>query len=389
MSKEVICFFQSCGRHEIRRLEGVYAFARRRGWHILVIDHVQQHASVRRILDFWRPSGCIVEGVIDEAVITPQTFSGIPLVFCDVSPSVFGKRAWERRAAFVKHDSAATARLAFRELAALAWRDCAYVGFLEPTYWSHERAETFRDAVDRIGKRGHLFPHAEDWPFADALDFQTRLRVWLDGLPKPCGILAANDFMGEQVVVACRNLGIDIPHQVALVGVDNEELRCENLRPTLTSVEPDFVTAGQLAAELLDELIAGRAAPGVCRLFGPSRVVRRASTAVTTVRNRAVTHALERIRLEACRGLRAADVLAAMGGSRSTAERLFRQVTGCSVLEKIEERRYEEAQALLARSDVKIDAIADFCGYRSGSFLRKRFKERTGMTMQEWRRNRG
>ena len=385
MRQEAICFFQSSGRYEARRLEGVYAFARKKGWHVLVIDRAQQQTSLRKILAFWRPVGCIVEGMVEATVVTPRTFGSLPVVFCDVSPSVYGKKAWERRASFVKHDSSATTRLAVRELRALEWKNLAYVGFFAPTYWSDERASTFRaETADLIGG-AHVFLCDRKHPFRDALDLQRRLRLWLRDVPKPCGILAANDFMGEQVLIACRELGIDIPHQVALIGIDNEELRCENLRPTLTSVEPDFVHAGQLAAELLDDLIAGAAKAGDCRLFGPARIVRRQTTAVTLVRSRVVSDALEMIRLGACSGLKAADVLAAMGGSRSAAERLFRRATGCSVLERIEARRFEEVQRLLARKEVKIDSIADFCGYRSGSFLRKRFKERTGMTMQAWR----
>lgn len=385
MNQDVICFFQSSGRHEARRLEGVYAFARLRGWHVLVIDMAQQRTSIPRLLNFWKPVGCIMEGVVDEDVVKPIAFRKLPVVFCDVSPSVHGKKVWESRAAFVKHDSAATTRLAVRELKALGWRNLAYVGSFAPAYWSDERASTFRAETADLGDGAHLFLHDPNRPFRDAIDLQSRLRLWLKGVPKPCGILAANDFMGEQVLIACREHGVDIPHQVALIGIDNEELRCENLRPTLTSVEPDFVRAGRLAAELLDDLIAGSAKAGDCRLFGPARIVRRQTTAVTPVRSRVVSEALEMIRLNACNGLKAADVLAAIGGSRSAAERLFRKATGCSVLERIEARRFEEVLRLLSQPEVKIESIANFCGYRSGSFLRKRFKERTGMTMQKWR----
>ena len=389
MNQDVICFFQSSGRHEARRLEGVYAFARLRGWHVLVIDMAQQRTSIPRLLNFWKPVGCIMEGVMDEVVVKASAFRKLPVVFCDVSPSVHGKKVWESRAAFVKHDSAATTRLAVRELMSLGWKNLAYVGSLAPAYWSDERASTFRAETADLGVGAHLFLHDPKRPFRDAVDLQSRLRLWLRDVPKPCGILAANDFMGEQVLIACRALDIDIPHQVAIIGIDNEELRCENLKPTLTSVEPDFCTAGRFAAELLDGLIAGREKAGAYRLFGPARVVHRQSTAVTQVRSRPVSEALERIRLEACRGLKAKDILSGMGGSRSRAERLFRQATGCSVLEKIAERRFEEVLRLLANPEVKIDSLADFCGYRSGSFLRKWFKERTGMTMQRWRERGG
>lgn len=387
MKHDVVCFFQSSGRHEGRRLEGVYSFARENGWRVLAIDRNQQRSDICSILDFWNPIGCIIEGVVDETFANPRNFGRRPVVFCDVSPSICGNKTWERRplTSFVKHDSFITTSLAVKELKSLGLENLAYVGFMESTYWSDERAAAFRSETAGWGGEVSFFLYDRKHPFRDALDFQLRLRHWLKNLPKPCSILAANDFMGDQTIAACFQLGIDIPHQVALIGIDNEEVRCEHLRPSLTSVEPDFRRAGRLAAETLAEMID--CAEHACgyRTFGPARIVRRQSTAVTPIKSRIVSDALETIRLKACSGIKAADVLSQMGGSRSSAERLFRRVTGCSVLEKLNERRLEEVKNLLNRPDVKIESLADYCGYRSGSFLRRHFKKMTGMTMQEWR----
>lgn len=389
MKRDIVCFFQTSGRHEKRRLEGVYSFAQKQGWHVLAIDRDRQRPDTRKILDFWNPVGCIVEGVVDESVAALKNFGKIPVVFCDVAPLICGNRLWEKRdrTAFIKHDSAATTCLAVEDLKALGRKHLAYAGFLEPTYWSDERAAAFRSETERMECDSYFFLFDRKRPFKDALDFQVRLRHWLENIPKPCGMLAANDFMGEQILAACFDLGIDVPHQVAVIGIDNEEIRCEHLRPTLTSVEPDFRKAGYLAAETLADILAGKENAGGYRIFGPARIVRRQSTAVMPMKSEAVEDALEMIRLKACSGIKAADVLLRMGGSRSSAERLFRKATGCSVLEKLNDRRLEEVKCLLARSDVKIDSLPDFCGYRSKSFLRRHFKEKTGMTMQEWRRS--
>ena len=386
--QELVCFFQSSGRYEGRRIEGVYSFAREKGWRVLVIDRRQQGLGVGRLLNFWNPAGCIIEGVVDEALLSPRDFGNTPVVFCDVAPSICGNRTWERRprTSFIKHDSAATTSLAVKELMSLGLKNLAYVGFLEPTYWSDERASAFREETRRWGGEVDFFLYDRRRPFKDALDFQLRLRQWLKNLSKPCSILAANDFMGDQTLAACFQLGIDVPHQVALIGIDNEEVRCEHLRPSLTSVEPDFRKAGFLAAATLAEMVCGEEKEGGYRTFGPARIVRRQSTAVMPVKSRKVSDALEMIRLKACTGIKAADVLCEMGGSRSSAERLFRKVTGSSVLDRLNERRLEEVKRLLACPDVKIESLADFCGYRSGSFLRGHFKKMTGMTMHEWRK---
>ena len=389
MKRDIVCFLQSAGRYEGRRLEGVYAFAQKKDWRVLAIDRSQQRSGIRRLLDFWKPVGCIVEGEVDKTVLKPQNFGDMPVVFCDVAPAICGNGAWEGRSrtTFIKHDSAATTRLAVHELRMVGWRNFAYVGFLESTYWSEERAMTFRSETEGRDCDTYLYLCDRKHPFKDAMDFQMRLRQWLKTLPKPCCILAANDFMGEHTLTACFELGIDVPHQMAVIGIDNDEIRCEHLRPTLTSVEPDFRKAGYLAAEALADILSGKESASGYRVFGPARIVRRQSTAVTPMKSEAVSDALEMIRLKACSGIRAMDVLSGMGGSRSSAERLFRKVTGCSVLEKLNERRLEEVKKLLSKTDVKIDSLADFCGYRSKSFLRRHFKEKIGMTMQEWRKS--
>ena len=390
MKKRTVIFFvQSAGRHELRRREGVYAFAEEHDWHVLVIERTRQLKDLPKLLRFWKPAGCIAEGVVEATGLSPIVRSGVPLVFCDVDPIVHLDPKWKDRAGFVIHDAPATTQLAFSELMKTTWNDLAFVGGVEPKSWSSERLMVFRELVRASGRRGHEFSCEMNGPFADVMDFQRRLQAWLDTLPKPCAILAANDFMGEQVILACRDLGIPIPQQVLLVGVDNDELRCEHVKPSLSSVEPDFREAGRTAAKLLDEMVRGRAKGGVRCAFGPVQIVRRQSSTLLRQPDASVQAALETIRRRACDGLGAADVLEAMGGSRSRAERLFRQTTGCSVGEKIEERRMEEVVRLLSDPTLKIATVAAASGYKSGSLLRRRFHAKFGMSMQTWREGHG
>ncbi len=95
---------------------------------------------------------------------------------------------------------------------------------------------------------------------SDIRSLQKELGDWLAHLPKPVGIFAANDFMAAQVAAAASRVGLDIPGDIALVGVDNDELLCENTNPTLSSVRPDFRAAGEKAAELLADPTRDRTA---------------------------------------------------------------------------------------------------------------------------------
>ena len=193
-----------------------------------------------------------------------------------------------------------------------------------------------------------------------------------------------NDYAAMQVAETCRQANLACPSDFSLVGVDNEEMHCECADPTLTSIEQDFREAGRLAADLLAELIENPKLPPKHLKFGPVRLVRRQSTRSFKVYDPRITRAVERIRRDATAGLTAADLLAEFPCSRRVAEKRFRAATGKTILEEIQDVRFEKVCELLV-TDVPIGHIASQCGMRSDSFLKRFFKARTGMTLREWR----
>ena len=263
----------------------------------------------------------------------------------------------------------------------------AYVGWNEPTPWSKGRHRAFEECVRADGKPFSAF--TESWTAADRLNFHTRLAKWLKLLPKPCGLFAANDDTASQVADACHFCGLKIPQDVAIIGVDNLEIICENATTSLSSIAIDFYAAGLLCADYLAELLANpRLRPGI-RAFGPGQIVRRQSTRRLLHSSPVVERALEKIRREACFGLTAADVIAEMKLPRRGAERRFRQATGSSILEEINRHRLERAFSLLRRPGYPIALIAQQCGWSNDVFLKRLFKRATGLTMREWRKREG
>ena len=141
-----------------------------------------------------------------------------------------------------------------------------------------------------------------------------RLKPWIKSLPKPCGIFAANDNIASVVIDVCRELKISIPGDIALVGVDDDPTVCDNTHPSLTSIRPDFRRAGALAVQLLARRIAGGKSAQPERLeYKPVCTTSRLSTRRLSVVGKRVADALDLIRREACSGLKAADVVKAMG----------------------------------------------------------------------------
>lgn len=73
--------------------------------------------------------------------------------------------------------------------------------------------------------------------------------------------------------------------------------------------------------------------------------------------------------------------------SRSYLTRSFRNITGFSVVEYMTYIRIQKAQQLLRESDRSITEIADLCGFGNITYFEKVFKEATGQTPVQYRKN--
>ena len=380
MKTKNILFFQYPWRLWRDRLAGVYRYARKAGWQVSVAEYGRNFESIPAALRFWRPDGLIVEGGYTELADFRQSdFKGYPVVFCDARASRM------RRPYFgVVHDSSETAMLAAKELLSLGFPGYAFVGNLQPRDWSDCRRQVFAKVVKAAGKRLDVFqPDAEDG--FDA--FREKLRCWLASLAHPCGILAANDATADVVLHVLRNMRVKVPEEIAVMGIDNDPLICENTTPTLTSVAPDFEKSGYLAAEMLDARMKGKDIGDEIRMFTALQVIHRGSTRVLKRRDDAIKKALEFIRERVSDGISPRDVVMQIGGSRRQAEYRFREFVGKSIGEEINVVRLEAAKKLLSDPSVPIGSVAAHCGYGDDSSLRRAFKSATGMSLSEYRKS--
>ncbi len=100
-------------------------------------------------------------------------------------------------------------------------------------------------------------------------------------------------FKAQIVLDTCRNIGVAVPEQIAVIGVDNDTLLCELSHPSLTSVAPAWRGAGFHAAQLLDGLMNGRVGSGLTSLLmKPLGIVQRQSTDITAVSNEDIAAAI-------------------------------------------------------------------------------------------------
>src|SRR5690606_26395850 len=143
------------------------------------------------------------------------------------------------------------------------------------------------------------------------------------------------DLRGQQVLDACRRIGVAVPDEAAALGVDNDQLLCELSEPPLTSIIPNTHRTGYEAARLLDEMMAGRSATGETHLIPPIGIATRQSTDVLAIDDPNVARAIHFIRQHACTGIKVKDVLRAVPHSRTLLEARFKRLLGRTPHEEI------------------------------------------------------
>ena len=375
---KTVLFFKPQRRLRFRdQLEGIYRSSRRFDWHVQMMETSMSQDHLREALEFWRPIGAFVEYGDAADAIDTRILGGLPVVFFDI-----GRRA-PGHGVYVRLDSAAAGRIGAEHLLGLRLQHYAYVGFRETVPWDRRRRNMFVQTVRRAGCPVSVF----NCPHPKAVRHQ-ELVGWLRNLKLPCGILAANDIVGEEVLNAATGIGISVPDELAVMGVDNNRQLCENQMPSLTSINTDVSRGGSLSVGALQHLIAsGESWRSVRRLieFPPACVVMRVSTRRIPFDPSKVRAALESIRRHACEGISVSDVVAEMGLSRRAAEKHFRLATGQSIHGEIDKVRFASVFDCLRNPRQSIEAIADICGFSSRSALRKAFHIRTGLSMRQWR----
>ena len=377
---KTVLFFISSTRHSCKsRLDGICRFARTCDWHVQAVERAYHRIAVKETLEFWRPSGVIVECGNPAQEFNRRAFGNLPVVWFDAKPGSRGEGAYMGLA------SEEVAHVAARELLDLEYGHLAVVGFNKPIFWSKIRDRVFAQDVRAAGRS--LERSFVPDPEATAIDQRKRLIEWLKALPKPCGIFAVNDVMGGEVLEACGQAGVKVPDEVSVLGVDNDETICENVKPTLSSIAPDFEQGGYRAAKLLDDLMKKKSTAAREETFGVVRTVLRESTrrlSYGEVRGDVVTKTLEYIRRKGPQGATVADVVSELGCSRRLAEMRFREATGRSILEAMHDAVFDQACDLLRKGTKPIE-LPGLLGH-SRLTLDRIFLARAEKTVFEWRK---
>jgi len=291
----------------------------------------------------------------------------------------------------IRTDDRAVARLALEHLSERGFRHYAFCGFNGADYSDIRRAG-FMQRLAQAGFHGDVFddpqePHQTGTREHEeyGLEHEDRVACWLKQLPKPVGVMACNDIRGQQVLNACRSIGVAVPDEVAVIGVDNDTVLCELSDPPLSSVRPHTEQIGYAAAALLDQMMAGGKPPTEPIFVEPAGVVTRQSTEVLAIEDPDIAAAARFIREHACEGIDVTDVLRTVPLSRSTLERRFGRALGHSPKEAILRVRLGRAKRLLAETKLPLATVAEKIGLDHAEYLSVIFKKKTGLTPGQFR----
>jgi len=364
-------------------LRGIVRYARLHGpWGFYVTPGDFEQALPR--MQQWGGTG-IIARIETPRIAAAILESGLPAIALDLSEAERKARHPLSRLSEVASDSAGAASMAAEHLLGRGFRSFAFVG-VSGRVWSRRREAGFCRSIAAAGWEVDVYkpPRARRdrvWERE-----QPVLAAWLRELPKPSGVMACNDDRGREVLEACRAGGVRVPEELAIIGVDNDELLCELADPPLSSVALNGEGVGYRAAALLDRMMRRRVRKPRRLVAEPLHVVTRRSTDMIAIDDPDVAKAVGFIHDHATECIQIDDVVRHVAISRRNLETRFRKVVGRAPHAELQRVRLERAIHFLLDTDLSIPKIAEAVGYSTPSYFIQVFRKVHATTPARFRR---
>lgn len=363
-------------RYDREVVRGISRYVQETGrWHLYV--HEDPRHKITQLKQ-WRGDG-VIANTDDPKVLETVKQMQVPVIG-------FGGGVRDPDIFFLSTDNDAIGRIAADHLIERGFTRFAYCGYARKRSnpWSSERAKSFGDAIQAAGFECSIY-HAprkqQTWS-----EILNEMSAWLRGLEKPLGLMAANDARARQVLEACREIDARVPDEIAVIGVDNDELICDLSVPPISSVIQGAERIGHEAAVILEQLM-DKHQPGKERHFvvPPVGVATRQSTDILALEDKPVATAVRFIRENAERRIAVTDVVEQVDVSRATLETRFKEAIGRSIHAEIQRVQLQSVKKLLRETDLTIEKIARRTGFRYVQYLANVFRKHEGQTPGEYR----
>ncbi len=330
-------------------------------------------------------TGLDADGVIahtwDPDFIDSIVNLGVPAVICGLDKP-------KRKACRLSTDEAGAGHMAAEYFMDRGFTSFAFCGF-DDMIWSQQKCDGFKRTLAKAGfktsiyrqpEAKHLRKPAKELPF---------IAAWLKSLPKPLALMTCNDDRGQDVLAACKIAECEVPKDVAILGVDNDELICNFSYPQLSSITLSTKRAGYEAAKVLDKMIKGQKITQEEKevTILPLYVVTRQSTDIMAIEDKTVAQAISFIRRHSREVLQVGDVAKAVSLSRRALEQHFRKALDHSVHDEIKYTRVNQMANMLIGTNLSISQIAKLLGYPyESNNISRYFKQLKGMSPLDYRK---
>jgi LacI family transcriptional regulator len=366
--------------HEVITGIAAYVGSTRAAWDVFLEDDFRLRLSG---IEHWQGDG-IIANFDDPAVAQALSRCKVPMVA--VGGSYADPAHYPAGVPYVATDNFKLVELARQHLIDVGLQRFAMfsVPATKENRWAQEREHAFRDLMRGEQREAEIFRGCET--SVDSWEAAVQGQIdWLRSLPKPVGICVVSDARARQLLQACIIAGIEVPEQVAIVGIDNDPLVRRLSRIPLSSVIHGAQEMGRVAAHLLEQLLHGVRPPNTPIMVPPAGVNVQASSRYQLIKRPSVMRARHFIRQYACQGIKTEQVAKHVGVSRSSLDADFRDELGCSVHDVIMSFKLNAAKAGLESGDRSIADVALDSGLTSIQYMHRVFKRELGCTPRAYR----
>lgn len=283
-------------------------------------------------------------------------------------------------------DYALSGTMAAEYFLAKGFKNFGFFGY-NGVCWSDERCEAFRSRVQESYPEGADF-YMYDGQNIDNMWYydQSELTTWLKSLPKPIAIMSCDDNQGNILLQACELCCINVPFDVAIIGVDNDEILCNMSNPSMSTINVDIERGGADAAAVAERMVKDPSYKGEDVVLKPLTVIERLSSSVFATNDKEVLMALRFIHANLDSKIIVTDVLENVPMSRRLLEHRFKKMTGMTIYNYISVQRIERFAQLLITSNDSISDIAAKMDEFDTKSISRRFKELKGCTPSNFRK---
>jgi LacI family transcriptional regulator len=380
-ARRIALIYDARHAYDLQVMAGVAAYIHEGGDFNVYLE--RDALKDQQLPDFrsWCGDG-IIANFDDPSVATVVNQSKLPVVGFG---SGYGWRGSSIPYFFTNNDL--IANIAADHFFARGFRHFAFCGYAKNPIngWSEEREQAFVRYLDKRGSSCDVYDDRNE-PIRQWASIQQSLAKWMRSLPKPVGVLAANDSRAHHLLEACRSFGLRVPHEVAVIGVNNDELLCHLSSPSLTSIEHGTRRMGYEAAALLELLMSGKKPGQRHFVIDPVGIVTRQSTDTLAIEDCTVAKAMSFIQEHALDGIKVPNVVNALGVSRSGLETQFTRMLGYTVHTAIRKIQLERTRQLISDTNLPLKQIAANAGFRSVQHMTTLFGRTFHQSPAEYRK---